>query len=68
MDLSIVIPFYNEEDSIRPLYDAVVDAMSGLSYTYELILVDDGSADETLNKMLEIAKVVQQSVKLTQIQ
>lgn len=57
MDLSIVIPFYNEEDSIRPLYDAVVDAMSGLSYTFELILVDDGSKDGTLNKMLEVAKV-----------
>lgn len=56
MDLSIVIPFYNEEDSIKPLYDAVVDAMSSLSYTYELILVDDGSKDNTLAKMLEMAK------------
>ena len=56
MDLSIVIPFYNEEDSIQPLYKAVTDAMAKLSYTYELILVDDGSRDNTVNKMIEIAK------------
>jgi glycosyltransferase involved in cell wall biosynthesis len=56
MDLSIVIPFYNEEDSIKPLHDAVTDAMSSLNYTYELILVDDGSNDNTFNKMLESAK------------
>jgi glycosyltransferase involved in cell wall biosynthesis len=56
MDLSIVIPFYNEEDSIQPLYNAVTDAMAKLSYTYELILVDDGSKDDTLNNMVEIAK------------
>jgi glycosyltransferase involved in cell wall biosynthesis len=56
MDLSIVIPFYNEEDSIKPLHDAVTDAMSNLNYTYELILVDDGSKDNTFNKMLESAK------------
>jgi glycosyltransferase involved in cell wall biosynthesis len=57
MDLSIVIPFYNEEDSIKPLYDAVTNAMSNLSYSYELILVDDGSQDDTLKKMLEVAKM-----------
>ncbi|MCB0729796.1 MAG: glycosyltransferase family 2 protein [Ignavibacteriae bacterium] len=56
MDLSIVIPFYNEEDSIRPLYNAVTESMTKLNYTYELILVDDGSKDNTLNKMIEIAK------------
>jgi glycosyltransferase involved in cell wall biosynthesis len=57
MDLSIVIPFYNEEDSIKPLYDAVKKAMENLSYSYELILVDDGSKDNTLNKMLEMANI-----------
>jgi glycosyltransferase involved in cell wall biosynthesis len=56
MDLSIVIPFYNEEDSIQPLYDAVTASMAKLSYTYELILVDDGSKDKTLSNMIDIAK------------
>ena len=56
MDLSIVIPFYNEGDSIKPLYDAVTDAMSKLQYSYELILVDDGSNDNTLKNAIELAK------------
>ncbi|MEE9432509.1 MAG: glycosyltransferase family 2 protein [Melioribacteraceae bacterium] len=56
MDLSIVIPFYNEEDSIRPLYDAVTDAMSKLDYSYELILVDDSSKDNTLKNAVDLAK------------
>lgn len=55
MDLSIVIPFYNEEDSIKPLYDAVTDAMSKLSFTYELIIVDDGSKDNTLKNAIDLA-------------
>jgi len=57
MDLSIVIPFYNEEDSIKPLYEAVKSAMLPLSYSYELILVDDGSKDNTLNNMIQVAKL-----------
>ncbi len=56
MDLSIVIPFYNEEDSIKPLYDAVTSAMKELPYTYELILVDDGSKDNTLKNAIELAQ------------
>jgi len=56
MDLSIVIPFYNEEESIKPLYDAVTDAMSTLDYSYELILVDDSSKDNTLRNAITLAK------------
>jgi len=55
MDLSIVIPFYNEEDSIEPLYNAVLEAMSGLPYSFELILVDDGSNDNTFKNGLSLA-------------
>ena len=56
MDLSIVIPFYNEEDSIEPLYNAVIEAMSKLDYTFELILVDDGSKDKTFENGIALAK------------
>jgi glycosyltransferase involved in cell wall biosynthesis len=44
---SIVIPLYNEEDNIRPLYGRIVDAMTELSGSYEIIFVDDGSRDAT---------------------
>ncbi len=56
MDISIVIPFYNEEESIKPLHEAVVKAMSKLPYSYELIIVDDGSSDKTLDNAIELAQ------------
>jgi len=43
--VSIVIPFYNEEESIPPLLDAVRRAMESSGDTYEVIAVDDGSTD-----------------------
>ncbi|HSJ64283.1 MAG TPA: glycosyltransferase family 2 protein [Gemmatimonadaceae bacterium] len=45
--LSITVPVYNEEESIGPLVVAVRDAMHGWSEDWELILVDDGSRDDT---------------------
>lgn len=57
IDLSIVIPFYNEEESIKPLYDAITNSMAALNYSYEIILVDDGSKDKTLTNMIQIANL-----------
>jgi glycosyltransferase involved in cell wall biosynthesis len=45
MDLSIIIPIYNEEENIRPLHDQLKAALDGLSLSYEVIAVDDGSSD-----------------------
>ena len=45
--LSIVVPVYNEEDNIDHFYEAVCDVMRTLSYDWELIFVDDGSADRS---------------------
>jgi len=47
-DLSIVIPFYNEEESIARMYDAIVDAIDPLDAQVEILFVDDGSSDKTL--------------------
>lgn len=47
MDVSIVIPLYNEEESVDALYEEVTAAAEGLGREYELILVDDGSRDAT---------------------
>lgn len=55
MDLSVVIPLYNEEDSIDPMYDAVKAAVTELDLVYEIIFVDDGSADATLEKARSLA-------------
>ena len=48
VDLSIVVPCYNEQDNISPLFDAVERAFKGQGIEYELVLVNDGSSDETL--------------------
>ncbi len=54
--LSIVIPFCNEEDNVRPLHEQIVQALAGLGKPYEVIAVDDGSADRTLAALEEILK------------
>jgi glycosyltransferase involved in cell wall biosynthesis len=51
MDLSIVIPLYNEEESVDALYREVTAAAEALDREYELILVDDGSRDATRTKL-----------------
>jgi glycosyltransferase involved in cell wall biosynthesis len=46
--LSLVIPLYNEEDSVSPLITRCSDALAGYPAKWELILVDDGSSDATV--------------------
>ena len=48
IELSVVIPVFNEEDSIQPLITRVRDALATFPSPWELILVDDGSTDRTL--------------------
>ena len=47
--LSLVVPCYNEADSLERLYDETLAATAGLSREFELILVNDGSRDDTLD-------------------
>jgi glycosyltransferase involved in cell wall biosynthesis len=48
MDLSLVIPVYNEEGSLPELFEALEPVMKGLGKDYEYIFVDDGSVDGSL--------------------
>jgi glycosyltransferase involved in cell wall biosynthesis len=43
--ISVVIPVYNEEQSLQPLYDSLTAALNQLGQSYELLFVDDGSRD-----------------------
>ncbi len=45
MQLSIVIPLLNEEESLKELYNWIVSVMQSNSYSYEIIFIDDGSTD-----------------------
>ncbi|MEY3422491.1 MAG: hypothetical protein RIR48_2808 [Bacteroidota bacterium] len=46
-DISIVIPLYNEEESLPELHDWIVSVMKKNGFTYEIIFVDDGSKDHS---------------------
>ncbi len=47
MDISVVIPLYNEEESLPELFDWIKRIMEENSFTYETIFVDDGSSDNS---------------------
>lgn len=48
IELSVVVPIYNEEESVGPLVTRIREAMANFGKSWELILVDDGSTDATL--------------------
>lgn len=56
MLLSIVVPIYNEEKSIAPLYNELTLVLSKLKIPYEIICVDDGSKDKSLEELKNIHK------------
>jgi len=53
LKLSLIIPAFNEESSIKILYKEIIEHISG--YDYEVIFIDDGSTDKTLEIMRAIA-------------
>jgi glycosyltransferase involved in cell wall biosynthesis len=54
--ISIIVPACNEEDGLHAFYDAAHKELSKLSKEYELIFVDDGSTDKTLEVLKSIAE------------
>ncbi len=54
-EISIVVPIYNEEDSLVPLASAITEALATLDVSYELLFVDDGSGDHTAQVLRELA-------------
>lgn len=55
MSISVVIPIYNEHDSIRPLHAGLNQVLSQLGRPYEVIFVDDGSRDDSVNELRSLA-------------
>ncbi len=56
MKLSLVVPCYNEAESVALFQDAVIQAFDGCGYDYEIIFVDDGSKDATLHNLKKLHK------------
>jgi len=53
--LNIVLPAHNEHNNISPIYNEIISALSGCNYAYEILFVDDGSTDDTLSKIKNLA-------------
>ncbi|MBT8238404.1 MAG: glycosyltransferase family 2 protein [Croceitalea sp.] len=56
MQLSIVIPLLNEEESLKELYDWIAQVMQSNHFLYEVIFIDDGSTDGSWRVIQEISK------------
>jgi len=54
MDLSLVVPCYNEQDNVKALYMACQQAFAGKIESFEVIFVNDGSKDHTWNVLKEL--------------
>ena len=56
ISLSIVVPLYNEEDSVDILYQEIRESIDLLEKPYEIIFVDDGSSDSTFERLKSFVK------------
>jgi len=55
MDLSVIVPLYNEEECVTLLYEAIVKSVDRMGVNYEILFVDDGSKDQTVPIACELA-------------
>lgn len=57
MQLSIVIPLLNEEESLKELHDWIASVMQSNHFSYEILFVDDGSTDDSWKIILKLSKL-----------
>lgn len=55
MDISVIVPLYNEEESIKELYSWIERVMKENHFSYEVIFVNDGSTDSSWNIITELS-------------
>lgn len=65
IELSVVIPVFNEAENLNPLYDELKTVLDGLGTVYEIIFVDDGSTDESY-EVLEKLHASDRTVRVIQ--
>ncbi|PZP44169.1 MAG: glycosyltransferase, partial [Pseudopedobacter saltans] len=54
MDISVVIPLFNEDESLPELSEWIVRVMDANNYSYEVLFIDDGSTDNSWKVIEEI--------------
>lgn len=55
IEISVCVPIYNEEESVRLLYEAIVAALEPTGRSFEIVMVDDGSTDDTIPRLTAIS-------------
>ncbi|MGB9082365.1 MAG: glycosyltransferase family 2 protein, partial [Desulfuromonadaceae bacterium] len=55
MDISIVVPVYNEQDNVEAVYTAISSALRAMGCSYEIVMVDDGSSDGSYRLLTRLA-------------
>lgn len=55
-ELSVLVPMYNEEKNLTELFARLTDVLSEIGMSYEIICINDGSCDNTLEKIIEFSK------------
>lgn len=63
-NLSLVVPVYNEEENLRSLFGAIHNALDPLPRTWEVVFVDDGSVDDSLEVLHGLAEQDPQHVRV----
>ena len=56
LDLTILVPLYNEEESLRELHEWLTRVIAGMGVSYELLWIDDGSTDRSWEILEELAR------------
>ncbi|MBU0489313.1 MAG: glycosyltransferase family 2 protein [Bacteroidetes bacterium] len=57
IEISVIIPAFNEEENIFPMYSKLSEALSRASESWEILFIDDGSFDATRQKCLELSRL-----------
>jgi glycosyltransferase involved in cell wall biosynthesis len=55
IDVSVVVPMHDEQDNVEPLYRALRSSLDELGRRYEIVIVDDGSRDDTYARLSRLA-------------
>lgn len=55
LDLSVIVPLYNEEGNVRRLHEKILKACQDLEKSFEIIFIDDGSTDKTVENCLNLS-------------
>ncbi len=60
--ISIIIPVKNEQDNVVPLYNQLVGVLTTIEQDYEIVFVDDGSTDNTVENLVQLLKQDENSI------